>query len=528
MSRKKLEVWLPLLFAIVMMLGMAIGFKLKEKTTASGFFKNTNRTSLEEVVDLINSKYVDKVNADSIKNTVIEDILSQLDPHSVYIPASEMAEANEELKGSFGGIGVEFQVFNDTVNVINVVSNGPSYLAGVKVGDKIIAVNDTINIAGKKIEPDDIRKLLRGEDGSTVAITVKRNSGNKKIVITRGAIPLPSIDVAYMIAPETGFMRISKFSSTTYEEFMSNLEKLQKRGMKKLVLDLRGNGGGYLPEAVDIADELLDDNKMIVYTQGDKVEKEEFKAKREGLFEQGKVAVLVDETSASASEILAGALQDWDRATIVGRRTFGKGLVQQPFILSDNSGLRLTVARYYTPLGRNIQKPYSKGKDKYEQELISRFHNGELTVGDTAKPQGKAYKTPGGRTVYGGGGITPDIFVPFDTTSQPKEFIELFMKGTFSKFIYTYYIDNKAMFDQFKTPDIFEKQYEPGEKEWNALAALALKDSIDLSKVDIKGKQQMLKRTEALLARQIWRNEGYYEVNNLTDAVVQKALQALK
>ncbi|MDB5232542.1 MAG: carboxy-terminal processing protease [Chitinophagaceae bacterium] len=529
MGSKKLQVWLPLVFALVMTFGMFIGYRLKESTSgAVAFLKNTNRTSLQEVLELIRSKYVDPVKADSLTENVIDDLLSKLDPHSVYIPAKELAEANEDMQGNFQGIGIEFQLIADTVNVTNVVAGGPSEKAGIMVGDKFLAVNDTARLAGIKTTADNIRKNLRGPEGSSVKVTLLRDNSKKNIMITRGIIPLPAVDVAYLLNENTGFIRINKFSETVYSEFMVNLEKLQKKGMKQLVLDLRGNGGGLVNEATKIADEFLSDDKLITYTQGDKVGRQEYRCKKDGLFETGKLAVLVDETTASASEILVGALQDWDRATIIGRRTFGKGLVQQPFQLSDGSGLRLTVARYYTPVGRNIQKPYNKGKEQYEEELIQRFHNGEVVIGDTAKPQGKAYKTPGGRLVYGGGGITPDVFVPYDTTTQPKQILELYMKGTLSEFIYKSYIRNRNFFNTLKSPEELAQQYHPSEKEWNELKQFAEQDSISLDKVPAKAKAEMLTRLQPLMARQMWRTEGYYEISNKTDPMLAKALAALK
>jgi carboxyl-terminal processing protease len=529
MGSKRLQVWLPLLFSIIMILGMWIGFKLRESTAgAIAFTKNNNRSSLQEVIDLINNKYVDSISSDSIKNSAIDDMLSHLDPHSVYIPASHLQSVNEDLQGNFEGIGVEFQIFDDTVNVINVIENGPSFKAGVQPGDKVLLVNDTAKIAGRKIQPEEVRRYLRGPRGSTVKVTLLRDGQKKNVTITRGTIPLPSVDVSYIIVPATGFIRINKFAETTYEEFMAALEMLQKKGMKKLILDLRGNGGGFLNEAADIADEFLDNDKLIVYTKGSKVPRFEYRCKRDGLFENGKLVVLVDETSASASEILAGALQDWDRAKIIGRRTFGKGLVQQQFQLTDGSAVRLTIARYYTPVGRNIQKPYNKGKDSYEEELIERFHNGEVVVGDTTKPKGKAFRTPSGHLVYGGGGITPDFFVPFDTTAQPKAVTELFYKGVLNNYVYNYYVENKKALQGIKSPMELQKQFSPGEDEWEQLTLFAKKDGINLSGVSSTAKQEVLKRLPAFVARQIWRTEGYFEISNLSDPMVQKALEILK
>ncbi|NNV55788.1 S41 family peptidase [Limnovirga soli] len=529
MVNKKLQVWLPLLFAVVLAIGMALGYQLKEDTSGGeGFMSNTRNNSLQEVLTLIENRYVDSVSVDSLKETAINTMLAHLDPHSIYIPPVEIQEVNEDMQGNFMGIGVEFQIFDDTVNIVNVIPDGPSFKAGVQVGDKLIKVNDTASVAGKHIMPDDIKKLLRGPGGSNVSVTVLRNNKQQRIKIDRGIIPLPSVDAAYMMDSVTGFIHINKFSETTYPEFMAAMEKLQGSGLLQLVLDLRGNGGGVLQQAVNIADEFLDNDKMIVYTQGNKAPKIEYRCSKEGVFETGKLVVLVDETSASASEILSGALQDWDRATIIGRRTFGKGLVQQQYPLSDGGALRLTIARYYTPIGRNIQKPYNKGLENYEDELMQRFHDGEVVHGDTALPKGPAFKTKGGKTVYGGGGITPDVFVPFDTTSQPKEILQLYIKNTLNNFIYQYYMQNKSAFTGVKTPKQLSEAFKPGENEWQQLNSFATKDTINLSHLSALAKSELLQKMPTLMARQIWRAEGYYEVSNQTDPMLAKAMQAFK
>jgi carboxyl-terminal processing protease len=529
MGNKKLQVWLPLMFSVIMIMGMYLGFTLRGNTAGAGvFLRNNSSNSVDEVISLVKSKYVDEVKQDSLDDFAIDNILSHLDPHSVYIPAKDLAYVNEDLEGKFQGIGVEFQVFNDTVNIVSVLPGGPSEKAGVQVGDKIIKVNDTATIAGVHITGDGIRKYLRGPQSSTVAITVLRGKELKKIVIERGMIPIPSVDAAYMITPQTGFIRINKFAATTYFEFMDAITKLQKKGMQKLILDLRDNGGGLVDQASNIADEFLDGNKMIVYTQGNKSARMDYTCKKEGVFEKGKLVVLVNESTASASEILSGALQDWDRATIVGRRTFGKGLVQNQFNLSNGGALRLTIARYYTPLGRNIQKPYDKGREEYEDELINRFHDGEVIHGDTAKHSGPVFKTPGGHIVYGGGGITPDVFVPYDTTFQSKVVMQMYMKGTLSSFIYNYYMQHEATLKPISTPAELYKQYQPSETDWQQLVAFAHSDSIDLSNAPPVIKADILQRLPVMLARQIWRTEGYFEVNNVSDAVVKKALELVK
>ena len=528
MGSKKFQVWLPVLFALVMVAGMMIGYQLKDKTLNNRFFNLSRRTSLQELVELVKGKYVDKVSSDSINQLAASELLSHLDPHSIYIPADHLKEVNEEMMGNFQGIGVEFQILDDTVNVMHVMADGPSAKAGLMVGDKFLKVNDSINIAGKKLQPDDIRKLLRGQMDTQVKLQLLRNGVKKDFVISRGVIPVSPIDAAYMIDAETGYLRINKFAERTYEAFMQNMEKLKKAGMKKLILDLRGNGGGLMKEATDIADEFLSDEKLIVYTEGEHVPRFEYHCKRDGIFEQGKLDVLIDEGTASASEVLSGALQDWDRATIIGRRSFGKGLVQQQFQLTDGSAVRLTIARYYSPLGRNIQKSYSKGKEQYEEELAQRFHNGEVVKGDTSKPTGKAFKTPAGRIVYGGGGITPDVFVPFDTTRMTPLLTKLYYKATLSSFVYNYYLQNKSFFTGINSASELATKFVPGEKEWSSLVSYARKDTISLTTIDAKGKTEILKRMQVLMARQIWLTEGYFEISNRNDETVKKALEGMK
>ncbi|WP_242692118.1 S41 family peptidase [Aridibaculum aurantiacum] len=528
MGNRKLQVWLPLLFSLVMVLGMIVGFKLRENTAVPGFFKVINRNTFQEVLDLVDMKYVDPIGLDSLSNKSIQNLLHQLDPHSVYIPASDLTLANDELRGNFSGIGVEFQIFHDTVNVLNVLPGGPSEKAGLLMGDKVIRINDSIQIAGVNMKSEDIRKLLRGGKGTPVKVNVLRDGKPVSVVIERGTIAIPSVDAAYMIDQQTGFIHINKFAESTYREFMMSLEKLQAQKMTRLVLDLRGNGGGLLAQAVNIADEFLDENKLIVYTEGAHVPKYEYRCKRDGLFEKGQLVVLVDESSASASEVLSGALQDWDRATIVGRRSFGKGLVQEQFGLSNGSALRLTVARYFTPLGRNIQKSYKEGYEKYEEEVTSRIQNGEVLKGDTTRRSGPAYKTPGGRIVYGGGGITPDVYVPLDTTSMGDETVKLYLKGTLSNFIYTYYIQHKPELTNYQKANDLAEAFRAGDNEWEALKNFAAKDTINLAKVSAKDKADILKRIPGLLARQMWRQEGYYQVMNRTDDFVKKAMEVMK
>lgn len=489
-----------------------------------GFFDNSRRTSIQEVMDLIRLNYVDPIATDSLSEDAIQAVLTHLDPHSVYIPSKYLQQVNEDLQGNFEGIGVEFQIIKDTVHVISVLKGGPSEKAGLTVGDKFIKVGDSA-VAGNGITSERIKKLLRGPGSSEVNITVLSGKVMKNIPVTRGTIPLYSVDAAYMMDDTTGFIHLNKFSGTSYEECMEAFEKLKKLGMRKLIFDLRDNGGGILGEAVDISDEFLDGNKLIVYTQGQRQPKVEYNCKRPGQFEIGKLVILVDEGSASASEVLAGAIQDWDRGIIVGRRTFGKGLVQEQFQLSGGSALRLTVARYFTPAGRSIQKPYEKGRDAYNEEVLERFHNGEVVHADTSEPapQGTAYKTKGGRTVYGGGGITPDVFVPYDTAGFSSDVTPLFTNQHFGKFIYQYYISNREYFNGFKDADDFSKRFTADAGSWNSLMNYVGANNIKLPELGLADRQEVEKRIKTWMARQIWGMPGYYQVSNVFDLTVQKA-----
>jgi carboxyl-terminal processing protease len=528
MQGRKLNTWLPLLFSLVMIAGMALGYKLRENTAKSGsFFKLQKAGAVQEVVDLIKLEYVDPVSPDSLVGVAVQQMLSKLDPHSIYIPAVTVQDVNEDLQGNFQGIGVEFNIFDDTVHVITVLENGPSDKAGLKVGDRFLKVGDSA-VAGNGISTARIRKLLRGPGASEVKVNVVRDGKPMQFTIKRGTIPLPSVDAAYMTDKQTGFIHINKFSETTYEEFMTALEKLQKQSMTKLVLDLRDNGGGVLEEAIDIADEFLDDNKLIVYTQGAKNPRQEYHCKRPGLFEQGKLIVLVDEGTASASEVLVGALQDWDRAEVIGRRTFGKGLVQKQYELSDGSALRLTIARYYTPSGRSIQKSYSNGEDDYDKDLMNRYQHGDMVNADSNHFQiGEAFKTKAGRTVYGGGGIMPDVFVSADTATISISLARLYSANTMNNFAYRYFISHRSAFTSAASPVELYQRYKNSESLWSEFTAFATKDSLNVSTLPAHDREQAQQRLIALMARQQWRSNGFYEVLNANDPTVKKSMEEI-
>ena len=491
----------------------------------------------------ISQLYVDSVNENSLVESAIVKMLSQLDPHSTYSNPDEVKEMNEPLQGNFDGIGVQFQMMEDTLLVIQPVSGGPSEKVGILAGDRIIAVNDSA-IAGVKLSTEDIMKRLRGPKGTKVDLTVLRREVKDLLHFTvkRDKIPLYSLDAAYMIEPGIGYIRVSRFAMTTGKEFLEAMQKLQAKGMVDLILDLQGNGGGYLNAAIDLANEFLGPRELIVYTEGRAEKRSNFFAKGNGHFLQGRLVLLVDEYSASASEIVAGAMQDWDRAVIVGRRSFGKGLVQRPIDLPDGSMIRLTVARYYTPSGRSIQKPYIKSAkdggnavevdfEQYRSDLIARYNNGELMHADSIHfPDSLKYTTKRlGRTVYGGGGIMPDYFVPMDTTSYTKLHRNLVAKGVINK-TSSVYIDThrKDLQRRFKEFNAFNAGYQVGNDVLDILKEEAEKAKVDLTDEEYQQSLPLIRtQLKALMARDLWDISEYYQVINTANESVKQALRVL-
>ena len=527
MNKKKLQIWLPLLFSITMIAGMFIGFNMRTILPGKSFFYLQKKSPLQEILNLIDKKYVDDVDVNSLADTAILSILAKLDPHSSYIPAKNLQQINEEINGSFFGIGIEFNIFSDSLNVINVLPDGPSAKAGLQIGDIILKANDSL-ISGHKVSVERIRNILRGPFESEVDMQLLRNGKIFNAKIKRGIIPLNSIDASYMLDSITGYIKINKFSSQTYREFMLALTDLKKAKMKQLVLDLRDNGGGVLEEAVEIADEFLSGEKLITYTEGKSYAKKEYRSRREGQFETGKLIVLANEGSASASEILIGALQDWDRATIVGRKTFGKGLVQEQFNLSNKSALRLTIARYYTPVGRSIQRPYAKGEKAYYDEINNRYLHGELTNADSIRNDtAKIYKTAAGKTIYGGGGITPEVFVPADTSRMGITTARLYASSIFNDFGYKYYVKNKNLKKDYPTAKSFVDNFSVSENDWKFFANEAMNDSVNVSKAAPEEKKFIENILKSVIARQLYSTEGYFEVINHTDRGVEKAMELL-
>ncbi len=525
MKNSVIKIWLPLIVSISVAVGMFVGFVLKSKMPAANFFAVQQSSSLDEVTALIKTKYVDKVDIDAITDTAIIALLSKLDPHSNYIPPQKLNAVNDEIAGSFFGIGVEFLLLNDTINVTNVLQGGPAEKAGVTIGDKLLKAGDSSLIL-TSAEGEMVKDRLRGPNNSKLILTLLRGAKQKTVSVTRGPIPLPSLDAAYLIEGKTGYIRLNRFSTRTYTEFMTALTALNKQGMNALVLDLRDNGGGVLDEAVEIADEFLSGDKLITYTEGVHSPRKEYRCRREGQFEKGKLVVLANENSASASEILMGALQDWDRATIIGHTSFGKGLVQDQFNLSNKGALRLTVARYFTPVGRSIQRSYANGRSAYFHDAFERFGATTDEAFDTTTA--KKYKTMGGKTIYAGGGIRPDYFIKPDTTILTKATATLLSKGLLSDYGYKFYMQAKDSLAKYKTAGVFAKSFSMDAYDWKAFEGMARKDSVDIATLAPHEKEYISDALKLSLARQLFKTEGFYETLNAKDPMVQKAIEILQ
>lgn len=489
---------------------------------------------LESLLYHIDRMYVDDVDKRQLVDAAIVRMLEELDPHSIYIPKDELEEVNEPLKGNFEGVGIQFNIVKDTIMVVDAIPGGPSERLGIRAGDRILTI-DGENAAGVGFKNSDVMKRLRGKKGSKVTVTMARRSepAPLEFVITRDKIPIFSVEAAYMAAPHVGYIKVSRFSATTMKEFREKLDELKAQGMQDLILDLQGNGGGYLRTAIEMSDEFLGDRKLIVYTQGRTSPREDTYATKEGRFEKGRLVVLVDEGSASASEIVSGAVQDWDRGMIIGRRSFGKGLVQRPVMLPDGSAVRLTVSRYYTPSGRCIQKPYDEGVEAYRQEKSKRLANGELTGedqaahGDTVK-----YYTMNKRVVYGGGGIMPDVFVPIDTTLSSPYFGQLVRKGVLNTFALTYVDTHRDELKQrYGSVPQFMQSFQVGDVMLDALVAYAGKEGVAPDTEGLERSKGLIGlRLKALIARDLWDTSAYWQVinaDNPVDRSFQKALEAL-
>lgn len=494
---------------------------------------NQDALKLAQVMDKVSRFYVDSIDDDAVVESTIEHMLHELDPHSSYLSKEELEELSEQLEGEFEGIGVSFNILEDTIFIIRAIAGGPSERVGIQAGDRIVRIEDE-TVAGTGITSQDVQRLLKGPKGTRVEVSVLRRGtdGLLDFSITRDKIPVYSVDASYMVNDQIGYVRLARFSHTSIEEFESAVRALKKEGMKDLILDLSQNGGGWLPVAVELSDHFLSGNKEIVRTEGDKVEERIYRARQPGLFEEGNLVVMIDGSSASASEIVTGAIQDWDRGVVVGRRSFGKGLVQQPFYLTDGSMIRLTVARYYTPTGRLIQKPYEEGYEEYSLELINRYNHGELSSEDSIKfPESQRYKTLlMHRTVYGGGGIMPDYFVPIDTTGYTDYYRELNRRGILARFAHQYLDDHRdairSTYPDFKA---YKAQFQPSEEEFGQLLAYAEEQSLEFNQEQWEvSREQVGMLLKAYMAQDLYGTGAFYEVINPSNNVFNKAVEILE
>jgi len=510
---------LPIYFSIAIIFGIFVGsfFQFNETTNALFSRKSTSEIKIKRLLDYIKRDYVDTVNTDKLLDGAIRQILGKLDPHSVYIPKENLQAVTESMQGNFVGIGVQFRVIKDSITVILPIKGGPSIKAGIKAGDRILLSN-TDTLYNKNLTSNQIMKFLKGQPKTDIDLQVYRKTNDSlfTITITRDKVAIKSVDVAYMINDAIGYIKLDRFSRTTYTEFKTALNSLLKKGMTDLVLDLRGNGGGFIDIANKIVDEFLENKKLIVFTKNNKGEINESFATSKGDFEEGGLYVLIDQNSASASEIVAGALQDNDRGTTIGRRSFGKGLVQEELDLGDGSAVRLTIARYYTPTGRSIQKPYTKGKkNRYLNESLSRLQNGELIYKDSIKTiDSLQFKTPKGKIVYGGGGIIPDVFVPIDTTS----YLSNFYFNSIQNFAFEFVDNNRKKLAAIHVDD-FIKNYKTEEAYDNYLQRI--KDA----NPSFKTRKTIKRYLKAAIASQLYGDEGFYRIIQTHDKMLQKVLE---
>lgn len=527
----KLQIYLPVAFSLVLIIGIWLGTQLGNSNNTSTQILNLGTNSYNKVGDILDyivQDYVDTVDFTELENDAIVGMLEELDPHSMYISKEEFNQVNDPLMGSFEGIGISFRIEKDTITVINPIPGGPSEKVGLMAGDRIVKVDDSL-VAGIGITNNDAMKKLKGKKGTKVKVTNYRRGVPELIdfTITRDVIPTFSVDVAYMVNENTGYIKINKFSATTYDEFMKAAADLVYEGMTKLILDLRGNPGGLMQAAIEISDEFLKEGELIVYTDGKNRPKRHAFATDAGDLEDIDVAVLVDENSASSSEIVAGALQDNDKGLIIGRRTFGKGLVQEQISLPDGSAVRLTTARYYTPTGRSIQRPYDKGDtESYYEEYYHRYVNGEMTNIDSIHfDDSLKYITPKGKTVYGGGGIMPDIFVPMITDTVHTYYNLLANKGLVFQFAFDYTDRNRARLNEFEDFETFNRKFKMDNNTFNELVAYADEKGISQSKEKINVSKDKIKTLfKAFVGRNVLDEEGFYPIYHKIDSTFNRAV----
>jgi len=527
-QRQTNDRWQPFLFALVLIIGMFLGYKLaRQSGSPSSISSSTSKARLDDLIRLIANRYVDTIDESVLYKGGIEGILKNLDPHTVYIPASELTRANEELEGTFYGIGVEFYLVHDTVTIASVIKGGPSEKENITPGDKIIKIDDSL-VAGKKIEDSEIIRMIRGQKNTDVELGLRHLDGTSSTIhITRGNVPLRSVPAWFMIDEETGYIKIDMFSETTYDEFKAALQDLNTHHISKLIIDVRDNPGGYMDAVANVADELVAGTHTIVSTKG-KRKSDSLVTSKNGIFEKGKLCILVDENSASASEILAGAMQDLDRGTIVGRRTFGKGLVQEQFELPDHAAIRITTARYYLPSGRSIQRSYAGGKEKYRHDIMDRFTNGALKKEDSLIDKPSKFYTLKKRIVYGDDGIRPDVFVALDTTYH-KQLDDFYSQHIAEEFADRYFFFHQNEFQSYKNLEIFSKEFNLDENMLKDLKLFFIQQKINTTLLDNPQLNKEIKRgLSSQFAKLLFGNNGRYKELYRNDEFILKAIQSMK
>lgn len=530
------NLWVAAGYSAVLIAGLILGPKMAAENDNSRngsflpFGLGDRSTRVEQVIRIINENYVDSVELDTVQDIAIREVLRHLDPHSSYLAPSEARMLSEDLEGNFNGIGIEYYILNDTLLVTAVYPGGPAGKAGVKHGDKILAINRQ-PVSGRQITPKKVIEQIRGKKGTPVEIRLRRGDTEKTLSVLRDRITVSSIDAAYMLNDVCGYIKISKFGAQTDNDFLARLQSLQKQGMESLVLDLRGNGGGYLSAATGLADQFLGKDELIVYTEGLHEPRTDYYATAKGSFEEGKLVVLIDENTASASEILAGAVQDLERGTIIGRRSFGKGLVQEQFDFGDGSALNLTIARYYTASGRSIQKSYKKGKAAYYSEVADRYKSGELVsdgrnISDSLYDKKKTYTTRSGKVLYGGGGIMPDIYIPVDTSGYTDLYYSLSGKGVLNDMVFSYLVKN---YPAFKSAEEVFKNFRLTDPDIRQLTRMAAEKNIPVAGSQLQvSRKEIETQLKALLARYYFGDEGYYKALNSGDRVIARSLEVLR
>ncbi len=528
MKNIKFSVYIPVLLAVALIVGILIG-NLLSRNSGDNMAKmsSTQSGKLDAIINLIQGAYVDSISTDTLVEKTIPMLLKNLDPHTAYIAAKDMVEVEEEMRGNFGGIGVQFSIQNDTVMVVDVISGGPSSKLGIMPGDRIVEVNDTL-LAGKGLKNEKVLSKLRGEKGTKVVVGIKRK-GFKDLLdfeVTRGDIPIYSVDVSYMINPETGYIKVSRFGENTYDEFMEGMKNLHQQGMKNVIVDLRGNPGGYLNAVIRMVNEFLNKGELIVYTKGNSQPKKVYQADSQGKYREKGVTILIDDFSASASEIFAGAIQDNDRGWIVGRRSFGKGLVQEQIPFNDGSAMRLTVARYYTPSGRCIQKPYDKGTDEYYKDIMTRAIHGEFQKADSIHYKDTLkYKTLAGRVVYGGGGIMPDYFIPADTLGYSDYYFKITQKGLVYQFALDYADSNRKILSKLSADKELDNYFQKNDV-LKLFIAFSEKKGLKANARDLKTSSKIIDcQVKAYIARNIFGEVGFYPIIMNIDKTLLEAIE---